>query len=199
MTGAGTVRNVLKPDEGDICVVYGIGGVGFGALMMAKALGCSTIIAVDLNEDRLALARELGATHTINGAAPDLGEQITELTKANSGVDIAVDTTGLATISKTAVSTLRRGGRLGLLGFYNQNGEGMDVAAIPLGSYVYGVVEGDSVPPAEMVPLLVDLHRQGKFPFDRLITFYELADINQAFADSHAGTAIKPVIRFPRS
>lgn len=198
MTGAGTVRNVLKPDEGDSCVVYGTGGVGFGALMMAKAMGCSTIIAVDLNEDRLALAKELGATHTINGSAPDLAEQIAELTRANTGVDIAVDTTGLATISKVAVSTLRRGGRLGLVGLYHQNGEGMDVAAIPLGAYVYGVVLGDSTP-SEMVPLLIDLHRQGKFPYDRLITFYELADINQAFADSHNGTAIKPVIRFPRA
>lgn len=198
MTGAGAVRNVLEPTEGDSFVIYGAGGVGFGALMMAKVLGCTTLIAVDVNEDRLSLARELGATHTINGKDADVADQIAKITEANGGVDTALDTTGLATVVKTGVETLRGGGRLAMVGLYNQNGEGMDVAAIPLGASVHGVVEGDA-DPAEIIPHLLDLHREGRFPVERLITFYDLEQINAAFADSASGATIKPVIRFPQA
>ncbi|MGY4099423.1 NAD(P)-dependent alcohol dehydrogenase [Nocardia sp. R16R-3T] len=197
LTGASSVRNILRPDEGDSFVVYGAGGVGYGALMMAKVMGCDPIIAVDINDQRLALAEELGATHTINGKDADLADRIREITEANQGVDCAIDTTGLSTICKVGVETLRRGGRLGLIASHRQDGVGLDVAAIPLGAYVYGAVMGDAIP-GEMVPLLVDLHRKGQFPVDRLIKFYDLEDINQAFADSADGSTIKPVIRFPR-
>lgn len=198
MTGAGAVRNVLKPVEGDTFVVYGTGGVGFAAMLMAKALGCTTLIAVDVNEDRLTLAKELGATHTINGKDADVTEQITAIAEANGGVDAALDTTGLATVVKTGVDTLRSGGRLALVGLYNQNGEGIDVAGIPLGKSVHGVVVGDA-DAAEIIPFLVDLHLKGEFPLERLIKFYELDDINEAFADSHSGVTVKPVVRFPQA
>ena len=137
----------------------------------------------------------IGATHTIDGTAADVAAHISEITAANGGVGAALDTTGLATVIKTGVDTLRSGGRLALVGLFRQNGEGIDVGAIPLGKSVHAVVGGDSIP-EEMIPFLMDLQRKGQFPYERLISFYELSDINQAFADSHSGTAIKPVVRF---
>lgn len=198
MTGAGAVRNVLQPVAGDTVVVYGIGGVGFAAMLMAKVLGCTTIIAVDVNDDRLALAEELCATHTINGKDADVAARIAAIAEANGGVDAALDTTGLATVVRTGVETLRPGGRLALVGLHTQDGEGMDVAGIPLGKTVHGVVMGDA-DAAEIIPFLADLHLKGQFPIERLVKFYDLDDINQAFTDSHDGLTIKPVIRFPQA
>src|ERR1700716_3222222 len=65
-TGAGAVLNSMKPVEGDSFAVFGVGAVGLSGLMAAKIAGCDPIIAVDVHDDRLALARTLGATHTIN-------------------------------------------------------------------------------------------------------------------------------------
>jgi aryl-alcohol dehydrogenase len=69
---------------------------------------------------------------------------------------------------------------------------------MPPGKAIRGIIQGDSVPEL-FIPQLIELHRQGRFPFDRLIKFYTLDDINQAAADSESGTTIKPVLRMSQS
>ncbi|BBI64835.1 hypothetical protein HSBAA_61410 [Vreelandella sulfidaeris] len=91
-TGAGTVLNRLKPEFGSSIVVYGCGAVGLSAVMAAKIIGCQRIIAVDINDDRLALARELGATHTVNGKQEETVDRVHEIT--GGGSEYAVETTG---------------------------------------------------------------------------------------------------------
>ncbi|MFH5824655.1 NAD(P)-dependent alcohol dehydrogenase [Georgenia sp. AZ-5] len=192
-TGAGTVINVLRPAPGSSLVVFGVGGVGMSAALAALAVGCTTVVAVDVNAERLQLAKELGVTAVLDPTTDDV---LAELTALNGGVDYAVDTTGRATIVKTALEALAPGGVLALHGLYTPDGEGLDVAAIPAGKSVVSVIEGDSVPQTT-IPALLALHEAGHFPFDRLITFYDFDNINEAIADMESGRTIKPVIRFP--
>lgn len=80
-TGSGAVLNTLKPEGGSSIAIFGSGAVGLSALMAAKAIGCTTIIAVDIHDHRLELAKELGATHTINAKNDDPVKKITEITE----------------------------------------------------------------------------------------------------------------------
>jgi aryl-alcohol dehydrogenase len=162
------------------------------ALLAAVAIGCTTVIAVDLHPARLDLATELGAAHTFDGRDPDLTEKI--LT-ATGGLDFAVDTTGRASVATAAMNCLALGGVLALHGLYTPDGNGTDLAALAAGRSVTNLIEGDSVP-QRMVPTLLDLYHQGRFPFDKLVQFYDFADINQAIDDAVSGKTIKPVVRF---
>src|SRR5208282_1272532 len=93
-TGAGAVLNVLKPSPGDSFAVFGVGAVGLSALMAAKIAGCAPIVAVDVHEHRLALARELGATATIDHK--DCGDVVGEIRRrSGGGVRYAVETSAL--------------------------------------------------------------------------------------------------------
>src|SRR5690554_5275358 len=91
-TGAGTVLNRLKPEFGSSIVIYGAGAVGLSAMMAAKILGCEYIIAVDVHDNRLTLAKELGATHTLNGQQVDVVKEVQKIT--GGGSHYAVETTG---------------------------------------------------------------------------------------------------------
>ncbi|MEE7546267.1 NAD(P)-dependent alcohol dehydrogenase [Xanthomonas sp. Kuri4-1] len=193
-TGAGAVLNALRPQAGQSLVVFGVGSVGLSAIMAAHLTGVATIIAVDLHDTRLALARELGATHTVNGGREDAREAILAITGA--GVDFALDTTGSARIVRQAVESLAPRGTCGILGASNQE-VSLDLTQLmSAGRSVRGIVEGESVPDV-LIPRLIALYRQGRFPFDRLVTFYPFEQINQAIHDSEQGRAIKAIVRLP--
>src|SRR5436305_9654262 len=93
-TGAGAVFNVMKPNRGDALAIFGVGAVGLSALMAAKIAGCDPIIAIDVHAHRLALARELGATHTVDHSSRD---KIVDEVRASvpGGVRYAIDTSAL--------------------------------------------------------------------------------------------------------
>jgi aryl-alcohol dehydrogenase len=162
--------------------------------MAAHAAGATTIIAVDVVPSRLELARELGATHAINGSENDAVAEIRRIT--DGGADYALDTTGLPALIAQFVEALRQRGTAAILGASRPDA----VIQLSANSYMQsckslmGVVEGDSVPDV-VVPQLLDLHMQGRFPFDRLVRFYDLDQIDQAAADATSGTAIKPILR----
>src|SRR3954451_339944 len=114
-TGAGAVFNVMKPNRGDGIAIFGVGAVGLSALMAAKIAGCHPIIAVDLHEHRLELARSLGATHVLNHAnSTDVLANIRRLT--GTGVNFSVDTSAQPTVFREAIETLRPAGMCVLLG-----------------------------------------------------------------------------------
>jgi len=192
-TGAGAVLNVLRPAPGTSFVVFGAGSVGLSALLAAVARYCYPVIAVDLHTNRLDLAKELGASHTLDGRDSELADQILSIT---GGVDFAVDTTGRSSVSKCAVDALAMGGILAQHGLFTDDAEGMNVAELPAGKTVMSLIEGDSVP-QRMIPAMLAMHAQGRFPFDRLIRHYAFEDINKAIGDSESGETVKAVLRFP--
>lgn len=195
-TGAGGVLNALHPEAGSSIAVFGTGSVGMSAIMAARVAGCATIIGVDLNEDRLELARELGATHTIDASENDnVVEEIQGIT--GSGVDYSVETTAVPAVFRQAVDSLTLLGECGLIGAAALGTEvTLDMNSILFGRKVRGIIEGDSIPDI-FIPRLIELYSQGRFPFDRLVKFYDLKDINQAAEDSETGVTMKPVLRMP--
>jgi aryl-alcohol dehydrogenase len=195
MTGAGAIINSLGVHIDHSVAVFGTGSVGLGAIMAAKLVGAGTIIAVDLVDSRLTLARELGATHAINSGQQSASEAIRKVLPL--GVDFIVDTTANPGVLRDAVALLAPRGTLGMVGGAPKGLEfPLDVEHVLTGGRtVRGIIEGDANPDV-FLPKLVDLFMKGKFPIDRLFTFYPFARINDAIADALSGKVVKPILRF---
>jgi aryl-alcohol dehydrogenase len=198
-TGAGAVLNVMRPPgdsiQGQSIAIYGVGGVGLAGLMAAKIAGCDPIIAIDRLPDRLALARELGATHTLESKGSETLAEIRRIT--GGGTHFALETSAVPQIFRLAVDALRGRGTCVLVGSARAGTEvSFEMPWLQGGRTVRGVVQGDSKP-REFIPRLVDLFMAGRFPLDRLITAYDFAAINQAAADASSGATIKPVLTLP--
>ncbi|ROT45714.1 NAD(P)-dependent alcohol dehydrogenase [Pusillimonas sp. NJUB218] len=192
-TGAGAVINSLKVAAGSRIAILGTGSVGLAAVMAARLCGAATIIAVDTQDSRLGLAMELGATHTINGAKEETFDVIRSL--APEGLNYVVDTTGSLPLIKNAVNHLAPRGVCGLINTAKGADAQVNILQMVLGGRtVRGIHQGDSVPDI-FIPQMIELYRQGRFPFDRLLKFYDLANINQAMEDMDKGVTIKPVVR----
>lgn len=194
-TGAGTVLNSLAVPAGASIVVSGTGAVGLSAIMAAKAAGATTIIAVDVLEERLAFATRLGATHVINGKTDDTVAKIMEIT-GGLGAQFAVDTTAVPAVVQNVITATRSGGSIALVGV------GRPDAVLPLGlltaagKTIIGALEGDSVPQI-FIPRLLAMYSAGDFPFDELITTYPFDQLEQAIADTASGAAVKAVLTMP--
>ena len=196
-TGAGAVLNVARPEPGSTIVVFGAGGVGLAAIMAAKLTPAARIVAVDVIPERLRLACDLGATHTINGGDTDATEALAELTRG-AGANYAIETSGRPAVLQAAIASLASAGTCVVIG------------APPLGTTIpvdvpdllgrglrlLGTNQGDSNPQL-FLPRLIDLFRQGRLPFDRLIRRFPFNEINQAAAGTLDGTVIKPVLVMP--
>ena len=195
MTGAGAVSNCLKPEVGSSIVVFGCGGVGLTAVMMAKAIGCGTIIGVDAVDSRLEMAKELGCTHVINGReVEDIAGRIVEIT--GGGADYSLDTSAAVPLMMAAINCLRVYGTAAVVGTSGDKVVPVEMQNMIMGRgrTLKGCIEGDA-DPKTFIPKLVSLYKQGRFPFDRLITEYPFEQIGQAFDDSKSGKTIKPVLR----
>jgi aryl-alcohol dehydrogenase len=189
-TGAGAVMLSLGVQAGASIVIVGVGAVGLSAVMAARLCGADPIIAIDLHVGRLHLARELGATHTIIGADGDAPAQVRALT--DGGAQYALDTTAAPAAIAAAIGFLRPTGVCGLAGV-SSDALVLPAAALAVGRTVTGIVEGDAVPQT-FIPKLLRLWRQGRFPFDRLITTFGLDQINEAEKAAISGDVIKPVL-----
>ncbi|GEO65654.1 NAD(P)-dependent alcohol dehydrogenase [Levilactobacillus spicheri] len=192
-TGAGTVLNYLKPQFGESLVVFGTGTVGLAAMMAAKIAGVDHIVAVDIFDNRLALAHELGATETINSKTTDLATALQAILPA--GADYTIDTTGVAPVVKSAVHALKPGGQCVAVGIGGDITFNLMDDLLAEAKSLAGVVEGDAIPQL-FIPQLVTYYRQGRFPFDKLIKFFAFDDINAGFAASKDGSVLKPVVTF---
>jgi aryl-alcohol dehydrogenase len=138
------------------------------------------------------LAAELGATQVVDGTAADVVEQI--LAVSPGGVDYTFDTTGNVAVITNALAALRMAGHCGLVGIQSEPLV-LDPVAL-VGKTVSGILEGGATP-QELIPRLISLWRDGKFPFDRLIETFPLADINRAEQASLNGQVVKPVLLPP--
>ncbi|WP_236863874.1 NAD(P)-dependent alcohol dehydrogenase [Brevibacterium daeguense] len=195
-TGAGAVLNDLRPEAATALVVIGTGAVGSAAIMAAKIAGCTTVIAVDLHDSRLELARELGATHTINSGKTDMVEEIKRIT-GGEGVNYAVDTTAVPAVLGQIVEALAVRGTLVAVGNTQFGTEApFEIGESQVKGWTFKMnVQGSSVYHV-FIPRLIELWQQGRFPFEKLVKTYSLEDINQAFEDSANGSTIKPIIIF---
>jgi aryl-alcohol dehydrogenase len=192
-TGFGAVWNVLKPEPGTSLAVFGAGAVGLAAVMAAGMLPLSRIIAIDRVPHRLDLAREFGATHTIDTNETDLAGALADLAP---GIDNAVDTTGSPSVLRTAVDALAARGACAVVGAPPAGTEvSLDIQGLLAGKRILGVTLGDGEPET-LLPQLVSLHQQGRLPLGRIVRHYRLDELEQAAADMHAGRTVKPVVLF---
>jgi len=195
-TGAGAVLNSMQPRPGDSFAVFGVGAVGLSALMAAKIAGCDPIIAVDVHDERLALAQALGATQVINhGGRTDVVADIRRIT--GDGVRFSLETSAQPAVLREAVEALIAAGTCVLLGSARGGSEvSFEMPFLQFGRVVRGVIQGESHP-QKFIPKLIDFLMQGKMPVERMMTFYPLAQINRAAQESSRGATIKPVLRMP--
>jgi aryl-alcohol dehydrogenase len=191
VTGAGGVIEALKVGFGDTLAVFGVGGVGLSAVMAARLVGAKRIVAVDLVPERLELARELGATDTILGTEDGVAEKIRAVT--GRGVDFSFNTTTVPAVHSWALECLAMNGTAGFVAAPRGDWAPPMFAMLAGGRQLRGILGGDAHP-GLFIPKLVEFWRQGRFPFDRLLTFYPFAEIARAFEDAHSGKAIKPVL-----
>lgn len=192
-TGAGAVLNALKAEAGSSIVIFGAGSVGLSAIMAAKITGCTTIIAVDIQPSRLELALELGATHVINPLDEDPVAAIRKIT--GKGAHYSIDTSGRADVFNQAAQSIRIQGTCGLIGGMAPGQQiGVEANHLLIGRKLRGIIQGDSVPDI-FIPRMISLYKQGVFPFNKLVTFYEFDQINEAIDAMKSGAVIKPILR----
>jgi aryl-alcohol dehydrogenase len=195
-TGAGAILNAMPVAPGRSVAIWGTGAVGLAAVMAAAASGADEIVAIDRVQHRLDLAAELGASHTIDTTGRELADVTAEVTKATrKGADVALDTTGNPAVILAAISGLATHGTASVI-----TSSGPPVTVPPgvlllKGRKLRGSM-GGHINPTVFIPRLLDLHRQGRFPVDRLVKNYPFADVNTAIADSLSGATIKPVLTF---
>jgi len=196
-TGAGAVWNALAVRPSSSFVVFGTGPVGLSAVLAARVAGAAHLVSVDPIEARRAMALEFGATHALDPNREDVIPALKAIT--GSGVDYALDTTGLASVIRQATDALAPRGRCAILGA-SRVGTELTLDAVHMmtgGRHLFGTVEGNSTP-AQIIPEILTLYAQGRFPFDRMIRFYPFSEINKAIVDTETGVCIKAVLKMDR-
>ncbi|MFI0404911.1 NAD(P)-dependent alcohol dehydrogenase [Actinomadura sp. 3N508] len=194
-TGAGAVFNTVRPSPGTQLVVFGVGTVGLAAIMAARNSAATRIIAVDRHASRLDLARELGATDTVDAAKDDVVDAVHDL--CGGPADFALECTGVIDVVRQAADSVGMLGTCVLIGGAPAGAEfALDHLSTLWGKRVVGVL-GGSGRGEELITAIMGLYAQGRFPFDRLVEYFELADVQTALDRSYAGEVIKPILRMP--
>jgi Zn-dependent alcohol dehydrogenase len=196
LTGVGAVINTAQVRAGTTVAVVGLGGVGLASVLGAVASGARQVIAVDLSDEKLALARELGATHTVNAGDPKVIDKVREIT--GGGVDYAIEMAGSTRAFETAYRITKRGGTTVTAGLPHPN------ATWPMPSThlvaeertIKGSYIGTCVPSRDL-PRYIDLYRAGKLPVNKLMSGrMKLDQINEGFDLLHEGKAVRQVVTF---
>ncbi len=194
MTGAGAALNTAKVHHGSTVAVFGAGGVGLSAIQGARIAGAKQIIAVDLHEHKLALARELGATHSVDASSGDPVTQIQGMTDGE-GVDFSFEAIGLKSVAEQCFAAIKRGGVATIIGMVPL-GQKLEIPAHELLSEK--VLQGSSMGSNRFrtdMPNLVEYYRQGRLMLDEMVTqTAPLEDINEAFRAMKAGEVARTVL-----
>ena len=202
LTGAGAVMNTARVRPGDSVAVFGVGGVGLSAVRMAAILEAYPIIAVDLADEKLEFAKEFGASHGVNASKVDPVEAIVEI--SGGGVDFAFDAIGVRATNEQILPATRGGGpgadNLGgtavLIGIPGSEMT-LDPRLFMFNQRQFRGSLGATYPDRDF-PMFLRLHREGRFPLDKLVTRrYKLDDINQACDALEAGEILgRAIIEF---
>lgn len=192
-TGAGAILNYVRPRPGSSILISGCGAVGLSAVMAAKLAGCGNILACDVVPQRLELARELGADRLINAReTPDVPAAVRER-NGGRGVPYAVDCTGIGACVRASLNSTCSLGLCAVVGATSELTIHVENELMGQVKTLGGVVEGCCTPQT-FIPELLRFYRAGKFPFDRLITYYPFREIEAAFRDTAAGKVTKAVL-----
>ncbi|HTF12644.1 MAG TPA: zinc-binding dehydrogenase [Asanoa sp.] len=193
LTGVGAVVNTARPRPGTAAVVFGLGGVGLAAVMGAHVAGCHPIVAVDPVRAKHPVARQAGATHTLDGG-PDTAAAVRDLT--GGGADVAIEAVGSAAVLAAAYAATRRGGTTVTVGLPDPR-QMLSIPAVSLvaeertlrGSYLGGAV------PRRDIPRYVALYQAGSLPADLLLGGrLRLDEINEGFDALAAATTARQVV-----
>jgi S-(hydroxymethyl)glutathione dehydrogenase / alcohol dehydrogenase len=199
-TGAGIVTNEIRPASGSTIAVFGLGGIGLSALMATMMYSCDKIIAVDVSEDKLAMAHEFGATHTINSRSRNSVEEIRGLT-GGKGVDYSVEASGSCSVIEEAFDSVKRGGGLCVFASHPEYGRKIQLDPFELicGKQIRGSWGGGCNPDVD-IPRLARLYRDGRLPLQNLISRrYKLDQINNALDDLEQKRVVRPLIEIDAS
>ncbi|MGF1631025.1 MAG: zinc-dependent alcohol dehydrogenase family protein [Kiloniellaceae bacterium] len=194
LTGVGAVVNTARVSPGSSVAVVGLGGVGLNALLGARLAGAARIVAVDVLEDKLALARQLGATDTFNASDADAVADIRDATKG--GVDYAFEMAGSVKAMDLSYRVTRRGGTTVTAGLSHPDHrfEVQHVSLVAEERTVKGSYIGSCVPLRD-VPRYIALYRQGRLPVDRLMSErLTLDQINEGFDRLAEGHTVRQII-----
>jgi len=197
LTGAGIVTNTIQPDSKNSLAVFGLGGIGLSALIAVGLCECKTLIAVDIEKDKLDLATEFGATHVINSSDEDPVERIREITGGN-GVDYSIEAAGVVKTIEQAFQSVRKGGGKCVFATHPTDNEKIIIDPFDLicGKQIQGSWGGESNP-EEDIPKFAKLYRDGKLPLEKLLTHrYSLDQINEALNDLEQRRVCRPLIEF---
>jgi len=197
MTGVGAVVNTANMPRGAALAVVGLGGVGLAALLAGRMLEALHVIAIDMNESKLAAARALGATATVNATAADCVEQVRELT--GGGVAFAFEMAGSARALELAYRITRRGGTTVSAGLSHpqQQFSLQHLSLVAEERTLKGSYLGSCLPSRD-IPRYVDWYRAGRLPVNRLLSDrIALADLNGAFDRLASSASIRQVVEIP--
>ena len=192
-TGIGTAINSTGVHAGESVAIFGCGGVGLSAVMGAKLAG-ARVIAVDVLDNKLQMAKELGAEYTINASQDDPQVKIMEI--LGGGADYALEFIGNTDVMLKALGSIRADGKLIIAGMAPLTAM-LNIAPFEflIGKTITGAVQGDVIPQIH-IPRYVDLYMEGKLPIDKLITkTYSLDQVNEAFEALEKGEVIRSVIK----
>ncbi|MFC2031822.1 alcohol dehydrogenase catalytic domain-containing protein [Chloroflexota bacterium] len=194
ITGIGSVINTAQVEVGSSTAIFGCGGVGMSALLAAKAIGAGKIIVVDILDSKLKMAKELGATHTINATLENPVERIAQIT--GDGADYSFVAILNKDVIIQAIMAIRPGGQCTIIAGIPRGEYRLDNLGILHEKIIKGCRLG-SVRAGVDIPAYVDLFMDGRLPLDKLVMrSYPLSEVNSAFEALEKGEVIKSVIAF---
>ena len=194
-TGAGMVLNEARPHKEEKVVVVGLGGIGLSAVMALKSLGVQVCVAVDISEDKLRVAKILGATHVFNSSISSFISDISSITN-NNGFDLCIESGGLTDTIELGFQLIRKGGGRLLFASHPPADQCINIAPHDLisGKNIFGSW-GGACKPDEDIPRFSSLIKKANIPLGILLTKkYRLQEINQALDDLKMGRVFRPLI-----
>jgi S-(hydroxymethyl)glutathione dehydrogenase/alcohol dehydrogenase len=195
-TGLGLVLNELKPEKHKTIAIFGLGGIGMSALLAAKLSNPSSLIAIDVNEDKLTLAKQFGATHCINSSTCDPVQEVYRLTE-QTGVDYSLEAGGTTKTIEQAFESVRDGGGQCIFASHPSNELKIQLEphAFHRGKSIRGSWGGGSQPDKD-IPLFADMYFKGDLNLEPLISKeYALDDINEAIDDLENQKIVRALIK----
>lgn len=199
-TGAGIVMNEIQPTDGSVIAIFGLGGIGLSSLIATSLYNCSKIIAVDIEDKKLALSKDFGATHVINSKNENVLEKIMEITHGK-GVDYSVEASGLASVIELAFSSVKNNGGLCVFASHPKAGDTISINPFDLisGKQIRGTWGGNCNPDIDL-PKFFQLYLDGKLALEKLLDKrYSLYEINVALDDLENRRALRPLIEINKN
>jgi S-(hydroxymethyl)glutathione dehydrogenase/alcohol dehydrogenase len=192
-TGAGLVLNQIQPKQNATIAIFGLGGIGLSALIAAKLFSPKQLIAVDIESEKLKIAKELGATHCVNASEPDYLNTLLQL--SNGGLDYTIEAGGTCKSIEDAFKAAKDGGECF---FASHPEEGKTISLEPhafhRGKSIHGSWGGNSQPDRD-IPKLVDLYKENNLPLEIMLSnTYRLDEINKALDDLEARKITRALI-----